>query len=227
MKKVSLSGSSRESVGKKDTKTLIRAGRVPCVVYGGEKQIHFSVIRLDLRKIVFTSDVFEIELDIDGEKRQVVIKELQFHPVSDAIVHVDFLEISEDKILKLKLPVHVTGSAIGVKNGGRLMVPFRKLTLKGFPSAFPDDVEIDITKLTIGGKIRVGEIKLKGVKILEPKDSVVVLIKTARDIIEDEVEEEGEEGEEGAEGEEGVEGKAEGAEGAKEGGDKGEKPAES
>ena len=226
MKKVSLSGSSRENVGKKDTKALKRAGRLPCVVYGGEKQTHFSVIRLDLRKIVFTSDVFEIELDIDGEKRQVVIKELQFHPVSDAIVHVDFLEISEDKILKLKLPVHVTGSAVGVKNGGRLMVPFRKLTLKGFPSAFPDDIEIDITQLRIGGKIRVGEIKLKGVKILEPKDSVVVLIKTARDIIEDEVEEEGEEeGEEGAEGAEGAEGK-EGAEGAKEGGDKGEKSAE-
>ena len=129
MKKVSLSGSSRENVGKKDTKALKKAGKVPCVVYGGEEQIHFSVIRLDLRKIVFTSDVFEIELDIDGVKRQVVIKELQFHPVSDAIVHVDFLEISDDKILKLKLPVHVSGNAIGVKNGGRLMVPFRKLTL--------------------------------------------------------------------------------------------------
>ena len=137
MKKVSLSGSLRENVGKKDTKALTKAVKVPCVVYGGEEQVHFSVIRIDLRKIVFTSDVFEIELDIDGKKRQVVIKELQFHPVSDAIMHVDFLEISDSKILKLKLPVHVTGSAVGVKNGGRLMVPFRKLTLKGFPSAFP------------------------------------------------------------------------------------------
>jgi len=216
MKNVSLSGSPRESVGKKDAKDLRRAGKVPCVLYGGENQFHFSVNYLDLTKVVFTGDVFRIDLDLDGKKVPAVIKEIQFHPVSDKVIHVDFVELLEDKSIKIKMPVRVTGLALGVKNGGRLMTPYRKLTIKGRPSALPDDIEIDITPLRIGEKVRVSEIELKGVEILEPKDTVVVLIKTARNIIEDEVEEEeGEEGEEGTEGAEGGEG-----------GEKAEKPAE-
>lgn len=207
MKKVSLSGSPRESVGKKDARALKAVGKVPCVVYGGENQVHFSVNRIDLRKIVFTSDVYLIDLDIAGEMKTAVIKEIQFHPVTDMIIHVDFLEINEKKSIKLKMPVHVFGLSKGVKNGGRLMIPFKKLTLKGVPTKFPDDIAIDITELKIGGKIRVSEIKLEGVSILEPQDTVVVLVKTARNIIEDEEEGvEGEEGEEGAEGAEGAEG---------------------
>jgi large subunit ribosomal protein L25 len=199
MKNVSLSGSSRENVGKKDAKALRAVERVPCVLYGGENQIHFSVDYVELSKIVFTGDVFQIDLDLDGVKVPSVIKEVQFHPVSDKVIHVDFIELLEDKSIKIKLPVHVSGLAIGVKNGGRLMIPYRKLTIKGRPSALPDDIEIDISKLRIGEKIRVSEIKLEGAKILEPQDTVVVLIKTARNIIEEE-EEEGEEGEEGTEG---------------------------
>jgi large subunit ribosomal protein L25 len=207
MKNVSLSGSPRENVGKKDAKALRRAERVPCVLYGGENQIHFSVDYVDMSKIVFTGDVYQVDLDLDGKKVPAVIKEIQFHPVTDKVIHVDFVELLEDKSIKIKLPVHVTGLAIGVKNGGRLMIPYRKLTIKGKPSSLPDDIEIDISELRIGGKIKVSEIKLEAAKILEPQDTVVVLIKTARNIIEDEVEdEEGEEGEEGVEGEEGSEG---------------------
>ena len=218
MKNVSLSGSPRENVGKKDAKNLRRAGKVPCVLYGGENQFHFSVNYLDLTKIVFTGDVYQVDLDLDGKKVATVIKEIQFHPVSDKVIHVDFVELLEDKTIKIKLPVHVTGLAIGVRNGGRLMTPFRKLTIKGRLSALPDDIEIDIENLRIGEKVRVSEIKLEGVKILEPQDTVVVLIKTARNIVGDEVEEE--EGEEGEEGAEGTEGGSEGGEKAEESSDK-------
>ena len=189
MKKVSLSGSPRENVGKKDTKALRKAGRVPCSLYGGEKQVHFSVNALDLNKIVHSADIFQIELDIDGRQYNAVIKEMQFHPVHDNILHVDFQELIPDKKIKIKLPVRVTGNSIGVRNGGKLLLPYRMLTLRGYPEAFPEAVEIDITELRIGGKLRVSDIQLSDkISILEPADTVVVLVKTSRNVAADAIE---------------------------------------
>ena len=200
MKTVSLSGSPRENVGKKDTKALRNAGLVPCVVYGGEEQLHFAVKSVDLNKLIYTPEVYKIELDIDGTKVNAVIKEYQFHPVTDAVLHVDFIQLIEDKEVKINLPVKLKGNAIGVRNGGRLMTVFRTLELKGLPSAFPEAVEIDITKLRIGRKIRVSDITIPGLTILAPANAVIVGVKTARGAVdEDEEEEEGEGGEEGAE----------------------------
>ena len=189
MKKVSMSGSLRENVGKKDTKALRNADRVPCVMYGGEKQIHFSVEKLAIEKLVHTPNVYQIELSLGENTYQAVIKDLQFHPLSDIILHVDFQEVLPDKMLKVKLPVRTVGNSIGVRNGGKLLLPFRRLTLKGLPEAMPDDVEIDITKLRIGGKIRVSDIKLDNVSILEPADTVVVLARAARKVSDEEEEE--------------------------------------
>lgn len=207
MKHVSLSGSPRENVGSKDANAIRRNDRVPCVLYGGEKQIHFHVDYNELSKLVITPNVHQVDVDVSGEKYTAVIKDVQFHPVTDRIIHVDFLELFDDKVVRIDLPVRVTGSAIGVRNGGRLMVQFRKLTVKGFPPEFPDELALDVTSLRIGQKLRVKDLETGGLTIVQDPEAVVVSIKTARGAIDEEEEdEEGEEGEEGAEGAEGGEG---------------------
>lgn len=204
MKTVSLSGSPRESVGKKDAKSLRAQGQIPCVVYGGKEQSHFSVDLIQLSKYVYTPAVFSFELVIDGKKVSAILKDLQFDPVTDRIVHADFLEVVEGKPVKMEIPVHVVGNAIGVKNGGRLSTAFRRISVQGNPADFPDAIEMDITKLRIGDSLRISDIDLPNVTFLHDPEAVVVGVRTARGAVEGtEEEEEGEEGEEGAaEGEE-------------------------
>lgn len=198
MKTVSLSGSSRKNVGKKDASEVRANGGVPCVVYGGSEQIHFSVNEIAFSKFVFTPDVFKFELEIDGKKVEAILKDLQFDPITDRVIHADFLEIVDGKIVKMELPVRITGNAIGVRNGGRLAVNFRRVKVSGIPADFPEAIELDITKLRIGRSIRIKEISVPGVTLLHNPEAVVVAVKTARGAV-DEGEEE-EEGEEGAEG---------------------------
>ncbi|MFN2430051.1 MAG: 50S ribosomal protein L25/general stress protein Ctc [Cryomorphaceae bacterium] len=206
MKTVSLSGSSRKNVGKKDASALRSSGQVPCVIYGGKEQAHFSVDLVELGKYVYTPDVFRFELEIDGKKTEAILKDMQFHPVTDEIIHADFLEIIEGKPVKMKLPVRVIGNAIGVKNGGVLATNFRRVDVLGLAKDFPDSVVVDISHLRIGMAVRVNEIQYPGVTLLHNDNSIVVAVKNARGAIEDELEdEEGEEGEEGAEGAEGEE----------------------
>lgn len=207
MKHVSLSGSPREDVGSKDAKALRRQERVPCVLYGGEKQYHFHVPYNDISKLIVTPNVHQIDLEFGEHKFSGIIKDVQFHPVTDRVTHVDFLELFDDKIVRIDLPLRVTGSARGVRNGGRLMVQYRKLTVKGFPSQFPEEIVLDITELKIGQMLRVKDLDTGGLSILHDPNAVVVAVKTARAAVE-EVDDEEEEGEEGAEGE-----AAEGAEG--------------
>ena len=197
MKTVSLSGSLRENVGKKDAKGLRAQGLVPCVVYGGDDQTHFSVNLIAFSKYVYTPDVFKFELDMGGKKVEAILKDLQFDPVSDRIIHADFLQIVDGKPVKMTLPVHISGNSIGVKNGGRLATNFRRITVQGFPKDFPDAIEMDITKLRIGQSLRIKDINLPDVTILHNPESVVVGVRTARGAMEDEETEEteGEEGE--------------------------------
>ena len=211
MQTVSLSGSSRESVGKKDARDLRGRKLVPSVLYGGEKQYHFSLDLIDLEKYVYTPDVFTFEISISGEKHEAILKDLQFHPVTDKIIHADFLEIIEGKEVKLDIPVSLVGNSIGVRNGGRLARNFRRISVRGLPKDFPDNIELDITPLRIGMALRISDIDLPNVTLLHDPESIVVAVKAARGALEDELEEEGEEGEEG-EGEAGEE--------AKEGADK-------
>lgn len=199
MKQVSLSGSPREGVGSKDAKALRNQDRVPCVLYGGEKQVHFHVAYIPMSKLIITPNVNKINLEVDGEKFDAVIKDVQFHPVSDKIIHVDFIQLFDDKEVRLQLPLRVTGSAIGVRNGGRLFVLFRKLEVKGFPPKLPEAIELDITKLRIGQKIRIKDLNVGDLTLLHDPEAVVVSIKTARGAVDEgDDEEEGEEG--GADG---------------------------
>ena len=200
MKKVSLSGSPRVSVGKKGATSLRKEGRIPSVVYGGKDQVHFSISENDAKKLVFTPNVYLIELDIDGKKSKVILQETQIHPVTDRVIHLDFLEISDDVPFKLSLPVRLEGFSRGVRNGGKLNQNFRKLRVFGLAKDMPDAVSIDITPIKIGDKVRVTDLSVSGLNFLDPKNAVVVGVQTARVIIEEEEEEE-EEGSETTEGE--------------------------
>ena len=202
MKTVSLSGSPRENVGKKGANTLRKEGSIPAVVYGGKEQLHFSILENEAKKIVFTPNVYLIELDLNEKKFKAILQETQVHPVTDRILHLDFLEVKENSPFKLNLPVKLEGFSKGVRNGGNLSQNFRTLKVMGLLKDMPDAVKIDITPLAIGDKIRVLDINIPGLKFSDPENAVVVGVLTARAVIEEVVEEE----EESAEGSEGTEG---------------------
>jgi len=183
MKKVSLSGSKRENVGKKDTKAIRNSGRVPAVVYGSGKQTHFSVKHTDMEKIVFNKDVFNVEIDVDGEKFSTIIQALQFHPVTDRVQHVDFLELNDKKKVKVDIPVELEGRSEGVMMGGRLQQVFRKLSVFAFPKDLPEVIKVDITNLNIGDSIRVKDLMTDEMQLLNAPNAVVVSVKMARGVV--------------------------------------------
>lgn len=180
MKTAQLSGSLRANVGKKDAKALRNEGLVPCVLYGQGEQTHFAVKRVPLEKLVFSPDVYQIELDIDGKKAKAIIRELQQHPTKDTVQHIDFLELNDAKEVRVKLPVRLSGSSRGVREGGKLMQVFRHMQCQGLPSALPEEINIDISPMSIGQSFRVSNIEIPGVKILDPANAVVVAVKMAR-----------------------------------------------
>ncbi len=196
MKSITINGSKRESVGKKATKALRNAGEVPCVLYGGDKPVHFSAPELAFSKLVYTANAHTVVIATDnGEKYDAVMQDIQFHPVTDRILHVDFYQLFEDKPVTMNIPVRLTGNSPGVRNGGRLLFRKRKLAIKAIPSKLPDFFDVDISKLKIGMLVAVEELKNEDFTILHPDSQVVVQVKTARAaIVEEEEEEEGVEG---------------------------------
>ena len=197
MKSLAISVKSRENVGKSNTRALRNQGNVPCVLYGGEKQVCFYAHENDFRKLVYTPDVFIVELNIDGETKRAIMQDIQFHPVTDKILHIDFLEVFNDKAVTVSVPVILNGLAIGVRNGGNLMFRRRKIITRGLVENLPDAIEINIEDIKIGQFIYIKDIAVEGCEFLAPASSVVVGVKTSRAAIEDEEEEE--EGEEGVE----------------------------
>ncbi|UKN00426.1 50S ribosomal protein L25/general stress protein Ctc [Paracrocinitomix mangrovi] len=195
MKEVSLSGSLRENVGKKDATAIRNAERVPAVIYGGKEQIHFSVKHTDLEKLVYTPNVYIINVELDGKNYKTIIQDLQQDPITDIMIHADFIELSDDKKVKVNVPVKLEGRAIGVMNGGKMRQIFRKLKVYAVPGELPDEIVIDVSKLRIGQAIRVRDLN-NGLEILNPASAVICSIKTARGAVADEEEEEG--GEEAA-----------------------------
>ena len=198
MKSITIKGSKRESVGKVATKALRNAGMVPCVIYGGDKAMHFSAEELAFKKLVYTPNVYTATINVDGQKTAAILKDIQFHPVTDRILHVDFYRLFQDKEIAMDIPVHIIGTSKGVLNGGILRRNRRKLRIKALPSNLPDFLEADITSLKIGGKLYVTALEGEDYTILHSDNTVVVQIKTARTAVVDSDDEE--EGEEGAEG---------------------------
>ena len=216
MKSITINGSKRESVGKKATRALRNAGQVPCVLYGGDQTMHFSAPELAFSKLVYTPNAHTVVIAIEGgETYDAVLQDIQFHPVTDRILHIDFYRLFEDKEIAMNIPVHIIGTSKGVLNGGILRRNRRKLRIKALPKNLPDFLEADITPLKIGDKLFVTELEGEGYTILHSDNTVVCQIKTARAVIvveDDEEDDELEEGAEGtAEGDEGAEGAAEGA----------------
>ncbi len=210
MKKVQLSGSLRANVGKKGAKATRDAGLVPCVLYGQGEQTHFAVKVNDIEKIVYSPEVYQVELDIEGKKTVGIIQELQQHPVKDTIQHVDFLELNENKEVKVGLPVRLVGNSRGVLNGGRLMQIFRRLNVQALPADLPEAIVVDITKLRIGQAIRIKDIANDKVKFLDAANAVIVSVARSRVSVDDSDDEDEEEGTEAAaEGAEATEASAE------------------
>ena len=198
MKSVSISAEKRVDLGKKEAKALRAAGKVPCVVYGGENIQHIAATEIAFNNLVYTPNVYTVAIDIEGSTVNALIKDIQFHPVTDRIIHVDFIELTPGKEVNTEIPVVITGNAIGVRNGGKLRKTLRKLSIRSTPENLPDAITLDITNMKIGDKIYVRDIDADKFDILTSGNAVVVAVKTARNVIE-EVEEEVAEGAEGAE----------------------------
>lgn len=180
METVKLSANARVNLGKKESKALRNAGQVPCVVYGGESTIHFSVKSLDLRNLVYTPNVYTAEIELDGKTYKALLKDIQFHPVTDAITHVDFMELVEGKEISLSVPVVLSGNAKGVMQGGKLRKNMRRLTVRATPENLPDSINLDITEIGIGNSIRVSNVENNNFDILNPGSAVIVAVKMAR-----------------------------------------------
>lgn len=180
MKFFNLQGKERKEVGKKATKTIRKEKSIPCVLYGGDKNVHFTATEGDLRKLVYTPEVFVVALNIDGSKTNAIMKEIQFHPVSDCILHIDFLEVFENKPVIVELPVKLTGLAEGVRAGGKLSLEMRKLRVKGFYSKIPENITLDVTDIALGKSIQVGKISVPDLEIMNAKNAVVAQVKLTR-----------------------------------------------
>ena len=216
MKSITIKGSKRESVGKVATKALRNAGRVPCVLYGGDEPLHFSAPELDFSKLVYTPNAHTVEIILgDDSKINAILQDIQFHPLTDKILHADFYQLFDDKEISMNIPVKLEGSAPGVIiSGGVLSRNKRKLRIKALPANLPDFLTVDISKLELGNKIYTESLQNDSYSILHPDNTVVCQVRTSRaSIVEEEVSEELEGAEGTAEGaaEGAVEGAAEGA----------------
>lgn len=201
MKSITIKGSKRESVGKASTKALRNAGMVPCVIYGGDKPVHFSAEEKAFKNLVYTPNVYTAAIEVDGQKIAAILQDIQFHPVTDRILHVDFYQLFDDKEVTMNIPVRLTGTSPGVLNGGSLRFTNRKLRVKAVPANLPDFVMADISKLKIGNKVFITELFNDEYTFMHPDNTVVVQVRTSRNAVEDEEAEEAEaaEGAEGAE----------------------------
>jgi large subunit ribosomal protein L25 len=180
MKTFDLAGKVREVVGKKDSKRLRTEGKVPCVLYGIDEPVHFYCESGDLRKLIFTPNVYIVNVNVDGVACQAIMKDVQFHPVSDEVIHIDFLKISDDKPIKINVPVKTTGFAKGIRSGGKLVVEMRRLTVFALAKDIPNDITIDVTDLGLAESYRVSDIENENFKILNPKSVPVVRVIVTR-----------------------------------------------
>lgn len=180
MKTISMSGSLRENVGKKDAKALRKQGKVPCVLYGGESQIHFGMDATEFKDLIFNPESAFVELNIDGSTYSAILQDIQYHVVSGNIMHADFLILSEDKEIIMGVPVKTTGDSAGVLKGGVLMIKMRRIKVKSLPANMPETITVDITNLEIGDSFKVGQIDSQNLTLLDSPNAVVVAVRVTR-----------------------------------------------
>lgn len=198
MKSITIKGSKRESVGKKSTKALRNAEMVPCVVYGGDEPISFAAPELEFRNLVYTPNAHTVVIDLGDTKVEAIMQDIQFHPVTDRILHIDFYQIFDNREVTLEIPVQTEGTPRGVRSGGVLRVINRRLRVKALPQNLPDMIEVDISKLRIGQKLSVSDIKTDNFKIMHPGNTVICQVRRSRTLIVTDDEDDEDEEEEGA-----------------------------
>ncbi|MAQ70378.1 MAG: 50S ribosomal protein L25/general stress protein Ctc [Flavobacteriales bacterium] len=203
MKSVSINGIARVNLGKSFAKQLRKENNVPCVVYGGKDEpVHFYAHENEFRKIVYTPNVYLVDIIIGDQEVQTIMRDIQFHPVTDKILHIDFLKVFDDKKVQINIPVVITGNSIGVRNGGRLALNMRRVMVEAFAKDLPETIEVDITQLRIGTSIRISDLSFDSISFLNNPNDVVVAVKTARAaVVDSELEDEGEEAAAATEGE--------------------------
>lgn len=208
MKTIALKGDARPGLGKALTKQIRNEGKVPCVLYGGKENVHFAVYQADFKNLVYTDQTYKVQIDFDGNTYLAIVKDIQFHPVSEEIIHVDFLEIDEKKPVTVSLPIKIEGVAPGVRAGGKLIKKYRKLTVKGLLENLPEFIVANIDSLELGSSLKVKDIEVEGFEVLDSPANAVISCKMTRAAIsasggasDSDDEEEGEEAEatEGAE----------------------------
>ena len=178
---IELAGQSRTNLGKKESKHLRAEGLIPCVLYGAGENANFTVSVKAFDKVIITPNVYVVLLNIDGKAHKAILKEVQFHPVTDEVLHVDFLEVTDDKPFAVKLPIKIEGHAEGVKQGGKLKVKMRKMKVSGLLKDLPDVLKIDISALGLGQSIKLASLSFDGLTIEDPKSSVVCSVLATRE----------------------------------------------
>ena len=187
MKQISINGTARTELGKKAAKAIRNSGNVPCVLYGEKKDangqpeaIHFSVSEKEINKLIYTPHIYLVDINIDGEDHKGILKEVQFHPVKDNVLHVDFLGVHAEKPIVMGVPIAPQGLAEGVRAGGRLITMVRKLNVKALYSAIPEKLNIDVTALQLGKSIKVGDLHFEDLELVTPKEVIVCTVKMTR-----------------------------------------------
>jgi large subunit ribosomal protein L25 len=194
MKSIEIKAVSRDQFGKKSSNSLRAENNVPCVMYGGEENLHFYAHENAFRKLVYTPEVYLVSLNIDGKNYNAVMKDLQFHPVSDKLLHIDFIQVIENKPVTINIPIKITGVSPGVKAGGKLRIKRRSLRVKGMAEDLPDHLNIDISKLQIGQSIKIGDLSYDKLEIIDNKRAMVASVAVSRvSLKEEELAPEGEE----------------------------------
>jgi len=180
MKTVEIIGYKRANLGKTSSQRLRDEGLVPCVVYGGNEQIHFHVPMILFRDLVYTNEAHFVHINIEGLELQAILQEVQFHPVSEVILHADFLRISDDRKIKMNIPLRLVGTAPGVAKGGTLVRKRSSLKVYGFPKNMPDHIDIDVSGLDFHHATKVGDIAVEGLEFLDPKQSTIAAVEVSR-----------------------------------------------
>lgn len=204
MKTLEIKGALRQGLGKKESKDLRKQEIIPCVMYGGEKNLHFSAHENQFKKLVYTPEVFLVKLEIDGQAFDAIMQDIQFHPVTDSIIHIDFIQVFPDKKVTVNLPVTLTGSSVGIRAGGKLRQRRRNLKVNGLIKDMPDRLEVDLSDLDIGESMKVGDLSYDNLDVLDPPRAMIVGVVSSRliskgmeEAVPEEVEEVVVEGEEG------------------------------
>ncbi len=180
MKAIAIEGTIRNSSGKKSAKAVRREGMVPCVIYGGENNVHFSTPVASIRPLINTPDFNTISITVDGKSYKTIIKSFQAHPVTDAITHIDFQELVEGRPIYTEIPVRLKGLAVGVKNGGKLMLKMRFLKVKALPENLVSEIDVDVTKLEVGKSVRVQSVNIEGIEIMNSPASPIASVDITR-----------------------------------------------